>query len=59
MSLDRSPKLCNVISNAKQFKTIILIKNQNAFSRMLPRFSFIWLSDLIFLTSYDPYSNMD
>ena len=26
MALDRSPKLCNVISNAKHIKTIILTK---------------------------------
>ena len=30
MALDRSPEVCNVISNAKHIKTIILTKIQNA-----------------------------
>ena len=30
MDLDRSPELCNVISNAKHIKTIFLTKIQNA-----------------------------
>ena len=49
MALDRSPLLCNVFSNAKLIKTIILTKIQNATSRMLTTFSFIWYSDLFFL----------
>ena len=48
MALDRSPELCNVISNAKHMKTIILTKIQNATSRVLTRFSFIVPSDQVF-----------
>ena len=41
MALDHSHELCNVISNAKHIKTIILTKIQNATSRVLTRlFSF-------------------
>ena len=46
MALDCSPELCNAISNAKYIRTIILTKIQNATSRVLTRFSFIWPSDL-------------
>ena len=42
MALDRSPKLCNVIPNAKHVKTIILTKIQMK-PPVLTRFSFIWL----------------
>ena len=49
MALDRSTALCNVISNAKHIKTIILTKIQNATSRVLTTFSFIWPRDLFFL----------
>ena len=32
MALDRSPELCNVISNAKHIKTIFQTKIQNAYA---------------------------
>ena len=50
MALDRSPELSNVIYNAKHINTIILTKIQNAASGVLTRFSFIWPSDLFFLS---------
>ena len=48
MALDRSPELCNWISDAKLIKTIILTKIQMK-PPVLTRFSFIWTSDLFFL----------
>ena len=48
LSMTGWPELCNVISNATHIKTIILTKIQNANSRVLIRFFFIWPSDIYF-----------